>query len=159
MSLVRLDKIASAYNGNLESVVHNADMANGSFVMLGGLVAGERELRQVAVPTAIEAASKEVLLVASPELSYDALKKDDEFVNKANKAARAYHLSAGDIFTVTDDMISGATAVGKFVEPIDGLKLGAADAAPSTRFAGIVLEKTTLGFDAQPATVIQVLNA
>jgi len=159
MSLVRLDKIAAAYNGNLESVKHSADMGNGSVVMLGGLVAGERELRQVVVPTAALAANDEILLVASPEVNYSPLEKDEDFVNKANKAARAYHLSVGDIFTVTDDMLSGSSVVGQFVGAIDGLKLGASATAPTTRFAGKVLEKTTLGYDAAPATVIQVLKA
>lgn len=159
MSLVRLDKVQAAYNGNLESVVHNADMANGSVVMLGGLVAGERELRQVVAPTALKAAEEEILLVASPEVNYSPLEKDEDFVNKANKAARAYHLSVGDIFTVTDDMISGSSVVGQFVGAIDGLKLGASATAPTTRFSGLVLEKTTLGYNGAAATVIQVLKA
>lgn len=162
MSLVRLDKIQAAYNGNLESVVHNADMANGSVVMLGGLVAGERELRQVVVPTVASSGTEELLLVAAPEVNYSPLEKDEDFLNKANKAARAYHLSVGDIFTVTDDMLAGVSVVGEYIVPADGLKLGVSATVPTTpapRFLGKVLEKTTLGYEGAAATVIQVVKA
>lgn len=161
MAIVRLDKVQASYNGNLESVKHSADMSNGSVVNLGALVAGETELHQVAVPATATLASEEVLLVASPELMYDSLKKGlADFTNKANVAARAYHLVAGDVFTVTDDMITGASVVGQYVSPQNGSLLLAASAGlPSTRFIGKVIAKETLGFSKSPATVIKVVKA
>lgn len=163
MAIVRLDKIQASANGNIESVVHSADLSNGVVINLGGLVAGERELRQVAVPATATLGTEEVLLVATPELIYEYSSKGlKDYVNKAGKAMRAYHLVAGDIFTVTDDLLTGgATVVGQYVAPANGAtKLAFVGAtAPTTRFIGKVIEKTTLGFDGSPATVIQVVQS
>lgn len=121
MAIVNLDKIQAGYNGNLESVVvyttaggatKQADFTNGLFVTLGGLLAEYgREVYKAAPTTNKE--DGEILLVSSPELMYDETKKLDDFVNKSGKAARAYHLAEGDVFTFTEDLLPETVAVGQ----------------------------------------------
>lgn len=160
MAQVRLDKIQASHSGNLESVIHTAVLDNGAVINLGALVAGERELKNVAVPATATLGTEEVLLVAAPEVDYDPRNAGLDHATPIGMAARAYHLVAGDIYTVTDDMISGSTVVGQWVAPANGaIKLAAASALPTTRFIGKVIEKTTLGFNAAPASVIQVVQA
>jgi hypothetical protein len=159
MAIVRLDKMQASYNGNLESVVHNADLKNGSVIVLGDLVAGEREIKQVVVPTSVLAGAESVLLVAAPEMDYDPRKQLKDFVNPANEAVRAYHLTRGDIFTVTDDMIVGSSVVGQFASADAGFQVKASTTKPATRTVLKVIEKTTLGFDGLAATAFQVISA
>lgn len=134
VKIVRLDKVLAGANGNLEHVlVHNANgdqvaTSNGVFVELGELVAGEKELAKA---TLASDATKEVLLVASPEVMYDErLYKLEDFVNKAGKASRAYYLFTGDIVTFTFGLIHGQEPeVGdKLIVKQDGL-LGVAEEA------------------------------
>lgn len=159
--IVNLDRIQAVKTGNIESVVANIDLDNGSFVHLGGLVNGERELRQAVVPTTATITTDEVVLVASPELDYLPGKGLKDFYIPAGTPARAYHLEVGDIFTITDDGITGTPQVGKYVVPQNGsVKLAVAnDLTGGTRFAGKIIEKTYLGFDRISASVIQVVKA
>lgn len=159
-SQVRLDKCQAVVAGNIESVVHTAELQNGMVINLGALKAGERELRQVATPATATLGSEEVLLVYSAEVMYDErLNKLSDFVIPAGTPARAYHLTVGDIFTITDDGITGTTVVGQYVVPANGsLRLAAAaDLSGGTRFAGKVIAKET--FNGVAATVIQVVKA
>lgn len=161
MAIVRLDKMQSSYTGNLEHVTHTADMTNGLFVNLGGLVTGERELRQVSVPATATLTSEEVLLVAAPEVMYDErLDQLADFVIKANTAARAYHVHVGDIFTVTTDLLTGTPAIGKFVIPANGSLKGAiaTDLSGGTRFAAKIIDKDTLGYAKYEAWVLQIVK-
>lgn len=158
-SQVRLDKCQAVYAGNIESVVHTAELQNGMVINLGDLKAGERELREVAVPATATLGSEEVLLVYSPEVMYDERKTLADFTIPAGTPARAYHLTVGDIFTITDDGITGSTVVGQYVVPANGsLRLtAAADLSGGTRFAGKVIAKET--FNGVAASVIQVVKA
>jgi hypothetical protein len=159
MAIVRLDKVRAAYNGNLESVKMVAEQTNGVVVKLGGLVAGERELKNGVAVT--DVTKDEVVLVAAPEVMYDARKYGlKDFVIPAGQAARAYHLAVGDIVTFTADLISGAPALGKYVVPANGaFKLAAAaDLTGGTRLAFEVIEVTTLGADASAAFALQVIK-
>lgn len=153
---VRLDKLQATYAGNIESVKASVDLKNGEFVALGARVEGERELFQAGAPTDVE--TQEVLLVASPELTYESGTTILDFVNKAGKPARAYHLYVGDIITVTDDVIDGTSVVGQYLVPQNGkTKLApAADLSDGTRFAAQVIEKTTIY--GQPATAFRVVK-
>lgn len=77
---------------------------------------------------------KDVVLVASPEVMYDErLRNLDDFINEADKAARAYRLHSGDIFSVTKEALTGkaAPAVGDVVELAAGTKLKVAASATS----------------------------
>lgn len=119
MAIVRKDKLLAGYNGNLESVVLAQNVTNGVFVVLKGLVEGQRELRNAELAT--DPTVKEILLVHSDEVMYDEKKKVREFINEAGKACRAYRLFDGDIITFTVDLFNGVPAVGeKCVVGTDG---------------------------------------
>lgn len=176
MAVVRLDKIQSAYNGNLESIVHTADMTNGLFFLLGDLVTGERELRDVlpinesAIATSLST-SEEVVFHASPEVMYDEVNKRQlkDFLLKIGNKGRAYHFAVGDIITLTDDLFTSTPTVNQYVViAIDGtMKLRpstdktvlASDGVTSIspRLVFEVIEQTTLGSDT--AFALQVVNS
>lgn len=154
-----MDKVQATYNGNLESVKMVAEQTNGVVVKLGGLVVGERELKNGVAVT--DVAKDEVVLVSAPEVMYDARKYGlKDFVIPAGQAARAYHLVVGDIVTLTADLITGAPVVGKYVVPANGaFKLAAAaDLIGGTRLAFEVIEATTLGADSEAAFALQVIS-
>jgi hypothetical protein len=119
MAIVRKDKILSGYNGNLESVmVHNnagsatVETTNGVFVVVEGLMAGQREVKKARLAGSADA-TKDVLLVHSPEVMYDERKwKVEDFVIAKDKVARAYRLSTGDIITLTADLFVAEPSVG-----------------------------------------------
>lgn len=160
--IVNLDKIQAKKVGNLESLQYTADVANGSVAMVGDLVTGERELKNVVVPATAKLTSDEVVLIASPEVNYLPGKSLEDFVNLANQPMRAYHLTIGDIFTISDDGIDGTTVVDQYVIPQNAsLKLAAAaDLTGGTRFAAKVISKGNIGFgNAKAATTVQVVKA
>lgn len=134
MAIVRKDKMLAGYNGNLESVkVHNAagqktETTNGVFVVVGELLAGERETKKATLAGADDA-DKDVLFIHNSEVMYDERKsKLEDFKIEADKVARAYRLYDGDIITLTVDLFAGAVAKGdKLVVKADG-KIGAAEA-------------------------------
>ena len=156
------DRILSGYNGNLEHMVHTADLDNGSFVHVGSLKTGERELKNAVVPTTATL-MQEVVLVHSPELLYDTTygRELSRFTNKAGKAFRAFHLAVGDIISISDDMFSGATVLDQYVIPQNNsVKLAPSATDPgTTRFVAKVIEKYVWGVNAIPMTAIQVIKA
>lgn len=160
--VVRLDKLLAGYNGNLEHIVHSADLDNGSFVHVGSLVAGNTDLRNAVVP-ATATLTDEVVLIAAPELLYDTVYGGqlDKFYNEAGRATRAYHLYAGDVFSVSESMLTGTVAVGKFVIPANGsVKLAVADTdGGTTRFVGKIIAREVFGVNAIPMAVIEVKKA
>jgi hypothetical protein len=115
-------------------------------------------MKDVKVPDATSINTDSILLIATPELTYLAGQTIVDFYNPAGTPALAYLLRVGDIFTITDNVITGTTAVGsgnQYVGPeASSLKLKAVSAAPTTRFIGVVIEKTTIY--GQAASVIQV---
>lgn len=132
MAIVRKDKILSGVAGNLEhvKVVNGSDapieVTNGVFVILGDLMAGEREVKSAKLATEATNGNGEILMVHAPELQYDEsvkVKKRD-FRNEAGKAARAYRLSKGDIITLTENLFDGVVAVGDILAPKTAGKLG-----------------------------------
>lgn len=109
MSIVQRDKVLSSYNGNLESVMIYNDaeekitVPNGVFVTLGELGERGRETKKAFLA---DDPTKEVLLIDSPEVNYEAGKGLDDFVNEAGKVARAFRLSDGDVITLTEDLFA-----------------------------------------------------
>lgn len=159
-SIVRLDKIQASYNGNLESVRHTAVLENGMVFFAGALIAGERELKNVAVADANNITQDTLLLHATPEMMYDGTKGLKDFSVAIGKEARAYVLQEGDIFTVTADGLGGTLALNNFVAPVAGnLRLQAGTVYPTTKFVGKIIEVTKLGFDGAVAYAIQVIKA
>jgi len=111
--IVRLDKVRAVRTGEIESVVYEAgDLQNGFVGVAGDLKAGERELRVLTQPTDRTA---KIVLIANPEINYSEYLRTDyaleNFFIKAGKAARAYRLARGDMFSITYDVVDliGAT--------------------------------------------------
>jgi hypothetical protein len=159
--IVNLDKLQASKSGNLESLKHTADVPNGSVAHVGTLVAGERDLFNLVVPATATLQNTEVVLIASPEVMYLPGKSLEDFVNPTGIPMRAFHLHAGDVFTISDDGIDGATVEGQYVIPQNGsLKLAAAaDLTGNTKFAAKVIKKSTIGYTGKPASVLQVVKA
>jgi hypothetical protein len=129
MAIARKDILVSGYNGNLESVkiYNNAGTAtvettNGVFVVVEGLLAGERETKKARLAGASDS-TKDVLFVHNSEVMYDErLQKLADFRIKADKVARVYRLADGDILTLTTDLFAGAVAVNdKLIVKANGL--------------------------------------
>lgn len=160
--IVNLDKIQAKKSGNLESLKHTVEVANGSVANVGALVAGTRDVFELATPATATLATEEVVLIASPEFSYLPGKSLEDFVNPAGIPMRAYHLVEGDTFTISDDGIDGTTVIGQYVIPQNAsLKLAAAaDLTGGTRFAAKVVQKGTIGFNgAKASTTVKVVKS
>lgn len=101
---------------------------NGNVLKVGALKGDatngyEREI-YVGAAVAADDTLDDIVLVASPELTYEH-RALHEFINKAGKPARGYHLHSGDIFSVTIGALSAAStpAIGNVVELAAGTKL------------------------------------
>lgn len=87
-----------------------AEIENGTPVVLGGLIDGERE---VFTASDASASSTDIWVVTSPELMYDETpyKGLSDFVNAENSIMRVVKLVKGDIFSITGDKITGTPVV------------------------------------------------
>lgn len=148
-SIARLDRVKSIYVGNIESVVHTAELQNGNVVKLGTYVAGQRDLRNVVVPAAGDGA---LFLVYTSEINdAQALSTDaalENFVIPAGKAARAYELQRGDIFSVTQDgltLIATDAVKGNKVVAQVGVKLKEVTTVTTEKFVGSIVDIEVLG--------------
>ena len=154
MAILRLDKIAGNHlaNGRNDTDV----MLNGYFVELGGLLAGERETYSITAPA--DVLTTEVLLHATPEVMYDPRQSAlEDFFVEVGEECRLYHLTVGDIVTLTEDLFATVPAVGDVVSPQVGTyELGAGVAG--ARLTLEVIEATTLGFNNVPAYAVRVLS-
>lgn len=126
-AVIRLDNIMATHDGSLlKSVRISEELQNGSVVEIGGLVEGEREIHETAVP---KVDSKYFGILCTPELMYDEKKAIDEFVNVTEKPARAFIPHLGDIFSLTAEGFNTVPKVGQFVELAASNTLAVADAA------------------------------
>lgn len=138
---VVLEKLQATRAGNIETIVADIDLDNGSFVAIGGLAGMGGEVVKAEAPT--DVTTQEVLLVASPEVVYDVKESIYDFYNPAGARARAYHLYVGDIVAVSENMIDGDAVVGQYLVPKnDQVKLTPAETLEGgTRFAAQVIAK------------------
>lgn len=122
--VVRIDNMSGTKNPeNLVSLKYfvgatATEIPNGSIVKLDGLLTGEREVYKAVAPLA-NTPIEDLVLVATPELSYDErMTGYDDFTNEAGAIARGYRLaSKNQVFSVTDDALTGTSiAVGNVVE-------------------------------------------
>ena len=163
--IVRIDKVRSCYVGHLESVQFDGTVTttifpqnkieNGMICNVGTLLTGEREIKEMVVPATATLATAPVYLIAVPEINYTQTKKTDaslqNFATSTDEPVRAYSLEQGDIFSVSQDMITALAnntpVVGNYVVAANGvLKLKeAATLAGTEKFAGKIIEKQTLG--------------
>ena len=126
---VRTDNMSGTILGkNLVSVKFqnagkDAAIENGNVVLVGDLVAGEREVR-LATAVAANSDLSQVALIATPELvkaqKYTVL---EDFINEAGSICRGYRLLSKDIFSVSAACLTGTASVGSVVELAAGTKL------------------------------------
>ena len=79
-------------------------------------------------------------LVLTPPFAYNGNKYHSEekfFYNAAGEIARAYELHIGDIYTISAAGLTGAPAVGKFIDATNAV----AESAGSTGFVGEIIEE------------------
>lgn len=104
----------------------NTDTAieNGNIVVIGGLITGETDVRKADTPTATSAFNMLAVVGGVPVDKTKAYNAEDDFINPAGVATRAYRLRSGDMYAVTADALSAAEAiaVGNVVEVQAGTK-------------------------------------
>ena len=100
------------------------DVENGTLVCRGPMIT--KDIYQVAFPTAANMGTEKMFIVGNPAWSPDNSsiinQNENEFINKAGKAFRAYELLPNDKFTVADYSIDmGGTGdnivVGNYITP------------------------------------------
>lgn len=155
MAIVRKDKLLAGYNGNLESVkifdntgTSKVPVTNGVFVVVEGLLEGEREVKKARLAN-VEDAVLDVLFIHNAEVMYDErLYKLKDFRIKADKVARAYRLYDGDIITLTTDLFATAPTVGdKLVVHTNGLLGKDEDALETAKVVFTVIEDAQFELD------------
>lgn len=120
------------------------DIDNGNVVVIGDLVEGEREIRELDTPTASTnlwdcgvTGTPEVM----KELPYNTL---DEFYNKAGEIVRVYRFKPNKVFSVTREAfttgVDAQLKVGGIVELMAGTKFNCvASATASTTQVGKII--------------------
>lgn len=112
-------------NGNVVKL--DGKLVNGT----GATAVTEREVYKGVTPTA-GTDLKEVVLIASPEVMYDDLKKDlSDFRNEAGDIARGYRFHSGEVFSATAAAFTGTPAKGSIIELQAGTKMKAVSSATS----------------------------
>lgn len=151
--VVRLDKIGG--KAHVESITFATGLANGTIVALGAL-ATDGESFVATAPTDVSA--NELVLHCSVPMTYVNYEGRDAFVLGAGKVGRAYKLTEGDIITITDDGIDGATTKGQYVIPqVGDTQMLASATVGLGKIALKVIEKENLGDTA--ASVLKVVKA
>lgn len=165
-AIVILNNVASnVVDSYLQSVQLTADVDNGSFVSLAGVLTGNPDVRLATTPNDVTA--DEMVFIASPEIvelnGYRIdLTDPSSFTNPANRPARGIRLKVGDVITMTDDGFTGTSVVGQYMIPVNGAYKGAVSSTiGSTKISMLVLEKTTIstGRTRKAATKFQVVKA
>ncbi len=146
------------YGSKCLSFQATADIENGFLIAKGDLVTGEKDIYTASVPTVDD----EVYLVANPAWSYNdnsvTDQNEENFINKAGIAFRAYQLKKDNKFKVystgitpvagsDDDSEEADLEVGQYVT-IDGAtyKPKAAATKPASGFIGRIIDIEELGF-------------
>ena len=116
---VRTDNMSGTrVEKDLVSLKINSDIENGTILKVGGLVAGERELRVATIP-AVGDALADLAVAATPEVVKDKANYNiSDFTNKANEAIRGYRLTSKSVFSVTKEAFAAGQdpAVSNLVE-------------------------------------------
>ncbi len=166
--MMNLEKDTSG--GDIVSVQWDGGkLQNGTPVILGDLVTGEREIYYAKCTGATGIiGTSQVYVVYSPEVMYAAGTMIDDFYVATGMPARAYGLKEGSIFVITSGAYIGTAAVGDWfvmqatgASSIDpGLSQFATTSTIGTnKFIAQVIELTTLGYDNNTAAVAQVIRA
>ena len=149
----------------LRSAKQATAIENGSIVKLTGLVTGEDN---VYTSAGVQANTDVIYLVDGVELVYseETTKGLDDYQNPANKPFRVRKPEVGDIFSVSEAMLTAladdSVVAGNFVEtPATGNKLVEKATALSTgvSFGAKIIKKWTFGSRAIPMVRLEVVKA
>lgn len=155
MAKANLDKLQATTNGNIESVMADVDLPNGSTVSLGDAITDRGgELVKAIAPDP----TKEVLLVVHPEVKYNQQDRFDEldYTSPKGKATRAYHLTVGDKFQVERALVVGGAPAVNDILVGDAATYGYAVGTGQTTF--LVERLTHFGYDKRPMVLLRVLS-
>lgn len=159
------ERMASTKLGSLlRSAQQETAIENGAVVTLGNLVSGEMDLYESG---AVSAVTDAVYLVDGSEVvvSEEITKGLDDYENVANKPFRVRKPMVGDMFSVSEAMITalanGKVVVGNVVEtPATGNKLAEKEVATATAtLVAKVVERWTFGTRAIPMVRLEVIKA
>ena len=154
-SVIRTDKIIGTKVGHIASVVYeDGELENGFVGVLGDLLEGERELRELKLVDDIE--KEPLVIISAPELRYEEYLRTDnslqEFYIKEGKPTRAYQLVEGDIVSIAAEGLTAlddvaGTVVGNYVIAEQGeLKLKeTASVTGGEAFIGKIIDKDKIG--------------
>lgn len=131
-AVITRERMTSEYDGTKRIAVKIAeDLQNGSVVVVGGLVDGEREAYSTSKP-ALDTAVSAIAILTSPEVCADERKKNlSDFTNPKEKLATADLLCSRDIFSLTAEGFDGTPAKDAIVELQASYKLKAVSTATS----------------------------
>lgn len=159
------ENMASTTVGSLlRSAVQDANIENGSVVVLENLVDGEDALYEAGAVANIK---DTIYFVDGVELdaSEEIIKGLDDFENVAGKPFRVRKPLVGDIFSISESMITplnASTGVvkGNLVETVANgatkIKEKASTFTENVSFGGVILAKWTFGTRAIPMVRIEV---
>jgi hypothetical protein len=156
------ENMTSTVDGSkLRSAKKAANIENGMIVKLGALESGEKNLyvaADVAANTDIVYLVDGVAVVYSEETT----KGLDDYINVAGTAFRVRKAEVGDIFSVSESVITAlasAPVLGNFVEtPATGTKLleKATSLTAGVSFGAKIIDKYTFGTRAIPMVRLEV---
>lgn len=136
---VRTDNMSGTVEGkNLVSLKYNGEIENGSVVVVGEYIDGEREVRNATAPKK-DTKVRDLALIATPEVIKD---KDyysiANFINENGDICRGYRLTSGDLFSLTKEAFADGASLKKnaIVELSDNsVKLNAVETATDSTTA------------------------
>ena len=160
------ENMTSTVDGSkLRSAKKAANIENGMIVKLGTLVSGEKNLytaEDIAANTDIVYLVDGVAVVYSEETT----KGLDDYVNIAGKAFRVRKPEVGDIFSISESVVTaiagsgaGPAVVGNFVEtPATGTKLSekATSLTAGVSFGAKIIDRYLFGTRAVPMLRLEV---
>lgn len=129
-------RLKATKTGHIYDLKCHKALDNGAIVGVGAHVEGQ------VFNSKDYAAGDVACLVLTPPFAYNGKKYQSEekfFYNAANEIARAYELHIGDIYTISEAGLTGAPAVGAF---INAANVAAAEAGESG-FVGEIIEEVT----------------
>lgn len=141
-AVITREKMVSEYDGTKRIAVKiDEELQNGSVVVVGDLVDGEREIYATSKPAA-NTDINDIVILTSPEVDADERKKSlSDFVNPTTKPATGDYICKNDIFSLTAEGFDGEPKKGAIVELQAGYKLKAvASATEGSTVVGKIID-------------------
>lgn len=155
------ENMASTKLGSLlRSAKQDTAIENGCIVVLGDLVAGEKDLYESGAVATV--ATDRIYFVDGVELLADEqlTKGLDDFENPAKKPFRVRRPQLGDRFSISESVIDGTLGNNGYVKVKAGNKLepAATSATTSLSFVAKVVDKWIFGTRAIPMVRLEVIH-